>query len=134
LEEDTYFDSLLCIDVFEHVEDYIGFVKTLKSKATYKIFHIPLDISVLSVIRGSMMSARKISGHIHYLTLETALATLKDGGYEVIYHFYTTPFDDLPGKTVKAKIAKLLRKVLYAVSRDLMVKLVGGCSLIVLSK
>jgi len=52
LEEDTYFDSLLCIDVFEHVEDYIGFVKTLKSKATYKIFHIPLDISVLSVIRG----------------------------------------------------------------------------------
>ena len=81
-----------------------------------------------------MMSARKISGHIHYLTLETAHATLKDGGYEVIDHYYTTPFDDLPGKTVKAKIAKLLRKVLYAVSPDLMVKLVGGCSLIVLSK
>jgi len=134
LEEDRSFDILLCIDVFEHVEDYIGFVKTLKSKATYKIFHIPLDISVLSVLRGSMISARQISGHIHYFTPATALATLKDSGYEVIDYFYTTPFNDLPGKTVKAKIAKLLRKVLYAVSPDLMVKLVGGCSLIVLSK
>ena len=77
LEEDRSFDILLCIDVFEHVEDYIGFVKILKSKATYKIFHIPLDISVLSVLRDSMMSARQISGHLHYFTPATALATLK---------------------------------------------------------
>ena len=134
LEEDVFFDVLLCIDVFEHVEDYIGFVKILRSKATYKIFHIPLDISVLAVIRGTMISARQSSGHLHYFTPATALATLKDSGYEVVDYFYTTPFNDLPGKTVKGEIARWPRKILHALSPDLMVKLVGGCGLIVLSK
>jgi hypothetical protein len=134
IENKIFFDVLLCIDVFEHVEDYIGFIRELQSKATYKVFHIPLDISVLSVMRNSMMTSRKSVGHIHYFTQQTAIATLKDCGYEIIDSFYTTSFSDLPSKTIKAKIAKLFRKLLYAISPDWMVKLIGGCSLIVLSK
>lgn len=134
LDENVFFDSLLCIDVFEHVEDYIGFIRALKSKATYKVFHIPLDISVLAVLRGSLMKARETVGHLHHFTTETALATLTDSGYEIVDHFYTTCFEGLPHQTAKARLARYPRRLLYALSRELMVKLLGGCSLMVLSK
>lgn len=134
LDENEHFELLLCIDVFEHVEDYIGFLKQLKQKAKNHIFHIPLDINVLSVLRNTLMSARQSVGHLHYFTSETALATLKDSGYEVVDYFFTPSFDDLPSKTFKAKIARLPRKILYAISPRLMVTLLGGCSLLVLTK
>lgn len=133
-DENILFDTLLCIDVFEHVEDYIGFLKALKTKAEYKIFHIPLDISVLSVLRDAQITARHNVGHLHYFTPATALATLTDAGYNIIDSAFTTSFDDLPSISIKAKIAKIPRKILYAISPNLMVKLLGGCSLIVLAK
>ena len=43
-ESDLHFDLVLAIDVIEHVEDYISFIKKLKTFATFKIFHIPLDL------------------------------------------------------------------------------------------
>lgn len=134
LDKDNRFDVLLCIDVFEHIEDYIGFLKQLKSKASVHIFHIPLDISVSSVLRNAMMSARESAGHLHYFTPETALATLKDSGYEVVDYFFTPSFDGLPLKMLKSKLAKLPRKILYSISPGLMVKLLGGGSLLVLTK
>jgi len=134
LSEDICFDVLLCIDVFEHVDDYIGFVKALKSKAKLKVFHIPLDISVLSVLREGMLTARNTVGHLHYFTPSTAIATLTYAGYDIVDSFYTTSFKDLPSKTIKAKAARLPRKILYAISPELMIKFMGGCSLIVLAK
>lgn len=133
-DENIVFDTLLCIDVFEHVEDYIGFLKALKTKADYKIFHIPLEINVLSVLRDAQLEARLNVGHLHYFTPATALATLTDAGYIIINSVFTTSFEDLPSKTIKAKIAKIPRKILYAISPKLVVKLLGGCSLLVLAK
>ncbi len=133
-DEDIYFDTLLCIDVFEHVDDYIGFIKLIRQKAVYKIFHIPLDISVLSVLRDSQIEARYNVGHIHYFTRKTALATIIDAGYDVIDSAFTTAFDELPAKSIKSKIAKIPRKILYTISPKLMAKILGGCSLIVLAK
>ena len=75
-EDTEVFDCLLCIDVFEHVEDYMGLITKLRSKAEYKVFHIPLDVSVLSVLHSSMLRARQRVGHLHYFTQETAIATL----------------------------------------------------------
>lgn len=132
--QDVFFDTLLCIDVFEHVEDYMGFLKSLKTKADYKVFHIPLDISVLSVLRDGQISARNSVGHIHYFTPSTALATLTDCGYTILDSYFTTPFDDVPGSSLNEKIARIPRKILYAISPHLMVKMLGGCSLIVLAK
>lgn len=129
-----YYDCLLCLDVFEHVSDYIGFIESLKHKAEYKIFHIPLDISVLSVLRGRMMSERKKVGHLHYFTKDTALATLSDSGYQIIDYFYTTWFDHMPRATIEDKVAVFLRKRLYSISPGLMATWMGGCSLMVLAK
>lgn len=34
-------DLLMAIDVFEHVEDYMGFIRSMKPRAHWKLFHIP---------------------------------------------------------------------------------------------
>ena len=83
--DDLFFDIVLAIDVMEHVEDYIGFLKKLKRRGTYKIFHIPLDLSVQSVFRAwPILNLRRDVGHLHYFFKETALMTLEDCGYTII--------------------------------------------------
>jgi len=86
VETKAFFDVVMAIDVFEHVEDYYGFLRQLKEKGRYKIFHIPLDLSVQTVFRSSkIINVRKSSGHIHYFTKKTALATLEDTEYDFFY-------------------------------------------------
>ena len=134
-QENVYFDGLLCIDVFEHIEDYLTFLKDLQKKAKYKIFHIPLDLSVSSVLRSSpILRARQSVGHLHYFSKETALATLKDSGYEICDYFYTAGSIDLPKKSFKTLLANFPRKVLYGLNQDIAVRLLGGYSLLVLTK
>jgi hypothetical protein len=133
--EDVYYDIVMAIDVFEHVEDYFGFLKMLKNKAKYSIFHIPLDLSVQSVLRLSpVMSARAEVGHIHYFMKETAISTLEDAGFEVIDYFYTKGAYDLPSKRISTKMLNLLRRILFMLSPDFTVRLLGGYSLLVLAR
>ncbi|THH34338.1 class I SAM-dependent methyltransferase [Neolewinella litorea] len=126
------FDLLLMIDVFEHVPDYIGFIANCSEKATYKIFHIPLDIHLSSILRGRLIAARNSVGHLHYFTKETALATLEDAGLEILDYFYTDG-STLPRK-LRTKIANIPRNMLFPIFPDLTVKLIGGYSLLVLAK
>ncbi len=134
LVEDVYFDIALCIDVFEHVEDYMGFIRNFKSKAEYKIFHVPLDLSISSLLRNRLLKGRESIGHLHYFTPDTALETIKDCNYEIIDVAYTPWFLDLPSQTLKAKISKLPRLLIYKYSPKLLSTLFGGCSLLVLAK
>ena len=134
-EKNTTFDVVMAIDVFEHVEDYFGFLRKLRKKAKYKIFHIPLDLSVQSVLRGNnLLERRKGVGHIHHFTKETALATLKDTGYEIIDYFYTRSALELESKSIKCTILKLPRKLFFAASKDWAARVLGGFSLLVLAK
>jgi SAM-dependent methyltransferase len=91
------FDVVLLLDVFEHVPDYLSFLNQLRARGRHFIFHIPLDLHAQSVLRKSryMLSMRKEFGHLHYFTLETALATLADTGYTVLDHFYTWDHESL---------------------------------------
>lgn len=134
LEEDASFDCLLAIDVFEHVEDYMGFVRSLQSKATYKIFHVPLDITVESVLKGIMLDSRASVGHLHYFTRESALATLTDCGYEIIDSFYTPYLLDSTGKSLRARFGRFRYRVYFSLAPHLTVRLFGGCSLLVLAR
>lgn len=131
---DTY-DILLCLDVFEHVPDYLGFISDLKNRARYKIFHVPLDISVLSVLANRMTNSRVKMGHLHYFTYESALNTIEDCGYEIIDSFYTQGFLR-PSRSRKfiSRLALFPRKLLYFLSPDLSVRIFGGCSLIILAQ
>jgi SAM-dependent methyltransferase len=135
LTDSRCFDLLLCLDVFEHVEDYLGFLRGLRQKASeFTIFHIPLDLSVQWVWRRSpLLRVREQVGHLHYFTKETALATLQDAGYDVIDWFYTPGAIANP-RSVKAKLASWPRRALFAVHQDLVVRILGGYSLLVLAK
>jgi hypothetical protein len=124
----------LAIDVFEHIEDYFGFLRALHKKGKYKIFHIPLEMSAQVILRGyPLMQSRQKLGHLHYFSKETALATLQDTGYQIVDYFYTTGGLDLPARSFKTFLAKLPRKILYTIDRDIAARLLGGFSLMVLT-
>jgi len=73
-DEKQFFDVVMAIDVLEHVEDYFTFLRKISKKGKYKIFHIPLDMSVSAVLRISpLIDGRKKVGHIHYFSKDTAL-------------------------------------------------------------
>jgi SAM-dependent methyltransferase len=135
LEEDVHYDTLLCIDVFEHVDDYIGFIKSLRGFANYKIFHIPLDLSVQTVARSEpLLDARRRVGHLHYFTKETALETIRYCGYEVIDTKLTARAIDLPYRGLRTNLMRLPRLLLSKIAPDLAARVLGGWSLLVLAK
>lgn len=131
---DEAFDLLLCVDVFEHVDDYLGFLTSLRRRATYKVFHIPLDVTILNLIRDGLMASRRRYGHLHYFTLSTAFATLEDCGYEILDHHLTPSFRDLPQTRMLSRLARLPRRLLFALSPRLMQLTLGGSSLMVLAR
>lgn len=143
MNEKLYFDLILAIDVFEHISDYINFLEKIKNKSCYKIFHIPLDISVSTVFRSKpILSARNNVGHLHYFYKDMALRILEDLGYEIVDWRYTCGAIELPAKrnnrnifqTLGTGCLKLPRKLLFSINKDFCVRLLGGFSLLVLAK
>ena len=133
-EPNTFFDLLLMLDVFEHVEDYIGLVRDVRSKAKQKLFHIPLDLSVQAVLRrNGLLLRRDHHAHLHYFTKETALRTLTDVGYRIVDHFYTPRCIEL-GNLPLQRVARLPRVLFFAALPDLTVRVLGGYSLLVLAE
>jgi len=134
-DESAFFDLVMAIDVFEHVEDYFGFLRKLRSRGQYKIFHIPLELSAQQVLRGSpLIDARRSVGHIHHFSKETALATLEDCGYRVIGHAYTSGRTELGGLGWRSQVLRIPRQALYRMSPDAAARMLGGYSLLVLAQ
>ena len=134
-ETNVRFDLAMAMDVFEHVEDYFGFLRKLRDKAQYKIFHIPLELSAQEVLRGKpLLNARRNVGHIHHFSKETAIATLEDCGYTVLDHFYTSGRTDLGGLGWKSQLMRIPRQALYRMNQDAAVRALGGYSLLVLAR
>jgi len=131
---DTVFDMLLMLDVFEHVEDYIGLIRDARSRAKYKLFHIPLDLSVQAVARkNGLLRRRDDHAHLHYFTKETALRSLTDVGYQLADYFYTPRCIEL-GERLVQRIARGPRRVCFAAAPDVTVRYLGGYSLMVLAE
>jgi hypothetical protein len=131
----AHYDLVLAIDVIEHVEDYISFIKKLKAFGTYKIFHIPLDVSVQSIFRAwPIEELRRNVGHLHYFFKQTAIATLEDCGYTIIDHCYTASRLELPNQAASSRLVRIPRRMLFALDEDFAVRLLGGYSLLVLAK
>ena len=130
-----FFDVVMAIDVFEHVDDYLGFLRSLRAHGTHFAFHIPLDLSVQTVLRSSpILDGRASVGHLHYFTKETALATLVDTGYDVIDHFYTASSLDAPNLRLKPRLIKLPRRLAFKLNPNLAARVLGGWSLMVLAQ
>ena len=135
LDEPEHFDLVMACDVFEHVEDYFGFLRKLRTKAKYKIFHVPLELSAWEVARSKpLISQRRSVGHIHHFSKETALASLEDTGYKVIDHFYTSGRTELGNLGWKSRLLKWPRQALFQLSPDAAARILGGYSLLVLAE
>ncbi|MQB41507.1 class I SAM-dependent methyltransferase [Rhizobium sp. ICMP 5592] len=134
-DKDSHYDVVVIADVIEHVENYISFIKDLRPCGRYKIFHIPLDLSVQSVLRAwPITKLRANVGHLHYFFKDTAIATLKDCGYSVIDYKYTASRLELPNQAFSSALMRLPRKLLFSINPDLAVRLLGGYSLLVLAE
>ena len=128
-ETDESFDLLLAIDVFEHVPDYMTFLKQLSTRAKHFVFHVPLDMNMLMLAKNDHLELRKRIGHLHYFSRATTEATLQDSGYRIVDWFYT-PELELPAN--KRRINPL-RKLLFRFSPDFAVKVLGGWSMMILA-
>jgi hypothetical protein len=73
-------------------------------------------------------------GHLHYFTKETFLRTLEDCGYEILDYVYTSSSLELPTHVLATKLMKAPRRLFYALSRDLAVRVLGGYRLMVLAR
>lgn len=130
------FDILLVIDVFEHVPDYLGFIEKCVKLAKYTIFHIPLDLHASSILRASFIHNRYTIGHIHYFTEESAVATLHDSGSVIVDSFLTNGAIGLAKHhpSLKRSIANIPRRALSLFSHKWSARLLGGYSLLALTK
>ena len=135
LDETVTYDVAMAIDVFEHVEDYFDFLRRLRPRARYKVFHIPLDLSALALVRGGpLLHLRRSVGHIHYFSKDIALAALEDTGYRVIDWHYTSGRTELPNLPWKTRLLKGPRKAFFHLNADAAVRVLGGYSMMVLAE
>ncbi len=137
LETNNRFELLLGIDVFEHIPNYLSFLERLHEHADRFIFHIPLDLSLLTILRPArLLKSRYGVGHLHMFTYELAQAVLKDTGYEIVDSFFTAGGIELPKnrRQVRTVLANLPRRLLGTVNTRLAAQLFGGYSLLVLAK
>ena len=133
-EADVHFDLLLVLDVIEHLEDYFSFLRDIKPKADYTLIHLPLDLSVQSLLRpNALLGVRAAYGHIHYFTKGIALRMLRDLGYEVVDYFYAPRSIGL-ANTLAKKVLIPPRVLLFNLRQDLAVRVLGGYSLMVLAR
>jgi SAM-dependent methyltransferase len=124
-------DLLLILEVVNHVEDYMGFLRTLKNRADWKIFSFTLDISMQSALRGGeLLRRREVHSHLHHFNKEIALAILRDTGYEIVDCSYPPIF----AYSALAKLAKPIRKMVFELNPDLTARMLGGYSLQVLAR
>ena len=134
-EPDSHYDLMLVLDVVEHVEDYFGLLRGLRPKATHTIFHLPLDVSVQTVLRPhGLLQTRAAYGHIHYFTNEIALPLVRDAGYSVLDHVYTRWSLDMPTHELPKRLMQLPRKLLFALDEDVAARVLGGFSLLILAQ
>ena len=127
-------DVLLALDVLEHLQDPFAFLARLKGRAGRYVFHFPLDLSALSVLRESpLLHVHSKVGHVHYYTRGLAMALLDDCGYRVIDARYTGAAFSAPQRSWKARLAHVPRRLAFAVNRDWGARLLGGETLMVLA-
>src|SRR3990167_9246524 len=93
-------------------------------------YDLILIIDLIEHLEDYYTFLREIKSKSQYKILHI----LRDVGYEVLDYFYTSGSTEIPSKSIKRNIVKLPRKVLFAIDRDLSVRILGGYSLMVLAR
>jgi len=127
------FELGIMLDVFEHVEDYFGFLKAMRPIAKYHAFHIPMDASLTHLLVSGFIGPRNSAGHLHYFTRPTALQTLEDCGYKVRHWHYTKSTWEGPDRRPWSPLS-LVRRTAFKISQEYTQRLLGGVALLVIAE
>ena len=135
LESDKQADLVLCLDVFEHVDDYLGFLRKLSDHGSYFVFNVPMDMCVMKLLTRGLAYARADVGHLHYFNEWSAKATLTDCGYELEVAKLSPAFLKIPPRSFRQWLAVVPRVAAhFLLGGSLACKLLGGYSLVVRAK
>lgn len=134
--DDGPFDVALVLDVFEHIEDYLGFLRGLHGLAGNFVFHIPLDMTAFNVLRvRELMGIRETLGHVHHFCPQTARASLVATGFEVVDERFTLVAGTLDrNQPLSVKLLRRVRRLGFRFAPDLTARMIGGVSLLVLAR
>ncbi len=127
------FDLLLCVDVFEHVEDPFAFLRAMRILAPLFVFNIPLEMHVAGILINHQLWTRRQFGHLHYYTAPLAKETLNDCGYSIIGHDYPSRLLDEP-RSASDWIFWLPRKIGAMINPEYSARVFGGTSLLALAR
>lgn len=134
-QDDAAPDLVLVLDVIEHLGNPFEFLDRLRGRCQYVVFHFPLDLSVMSVLRETpLLHVRRKVGHLHFFTRGLALALLEECGFEVIEATYTGAAYSAPNRGLLTRFAGLLRRLARVLMGDAGVRLLGGETLMVLAR
>ena len=129
------YDVILVLDVVEHVHNPFDFIHKLKGAANYYLFHFPLDLCALTVLRERpILLAREKVGHINYFTKNLAISLIKECGLEIVDWKYSGAGLNLPNRQLKTILAAFPRRLGYVLNKDLAVRALGGETLYILAK
>lgn len=132
---DEVYDVVLLLDVIEHLANPFEFLAQVRPRARHFVFHFPLDLSALTVLRESpLLQARTKVGHLHYFTKSLALALLAECGYEILDAQYTGAAFNAPQRSWKTRLMGIIRRMGYRLHREFSVRLLGGETLVVLAR
>ena len=124
------------LDVVEHVDDYMGFLRALRERARRHVFYIPLDLNAEFALRSwPLVSARQTVGHINSFTKDVALAALEEAGYTARDHFYAPWVLDLADRgDTRRGLRRLATRALWRLDQDLCARALSGFALVVLAE
>lgn len=129
------YDLTLVIDVVEHVEDYYGFLRRLRPRSDYKVFHVPLDLSVRNLMKQDALPAgRRNVGHIQAFTKDSILATLDETGFRVVDWMYTDTACAKPKKALAARMHRFVRRTSFNANPDTVARWLSGYSMMILAQ
>ena len=129
-------DLILCADVYEHIDDYLGFLKRLSSGGKFFLFNIPLDLSVRTILSNKIINNNfEKLGHVHYFNKNIAKQMLNYCNFDIINVIYAKNFlEHEKKKTIKQLIYSIPVKIIDTINEDLSANMFGGYSLVVLAK
>jgi hypothetical protein len=131
----THYDTILLLDVIEHIADPHAFLERIRSRASRFVFHIPLDLSAASVLREKpLLNVRRKVGHLHYFTKSLAFELLDECGFEITSWEYSGAAFGAPNRNWRTRFVSFVRKVVFLINRDVGVRLLGGETLIVVAR
>jgi SAM-dependent methyltransferase len=131
LDSEQQYDLIICLDVFEHIEDYFGFLRSLRTKGKYFIFNIPLDMSVMKIVTPGIKFARQEVGHLHYFNQYSALQTLLDTGYKIHDSYLSSIFTSTMPRNIRQAAILPIRLMSLVFGKKIASTLFGGISLVV---